>query len=304
MKKLQNLVIAFLFATVILVSACAGTKDEQHSGSISAEEKSNVNPRQLFMHMDSFPIAKVTKETVTKKVAGNLPVTQIYMLDSDNISGAIMMSLPSLVDFYSMDTLPMLPHGNITLLNYSGQVFGIMPKHMFRTKNLHEVLKSSNIFSEEHGDIVTTKLKEIQKPITCEPFNYLDPSVLDGVSCTINSLNSFSGEPIYDYEIRGVLKYLEEEEINYLLRDAKSLEHPAQKVDKTKRTGQYVVRVPDSLFSQVPGMSGGAVTVIINGKERFLGVNNERMFYEVKIGKDTLRATLMAIQPVLKSDLE
>ena len=266
-------------------------------------EDFRVDPpiEKLLAKIKTFEPAIVMKTTIDATSALSFPGSFIFVANSENIHVVVFNSLPSLYKGYS-EFFSQMQHGNITLLETDKGIKAIMPKHMFGDDvDLVSMLEEQGFKPGIKGDLVTLPIKRLQDAIKYKPFDVIKPNDLDGVSCTIKTLNCFNDKNLYQYNIQGTLHYLSPDEQKMISRDAKN--SFGKKAEVTPTDGLYVISVPNSLFKEIPGMSGGSAVVNVNGENYFLGINTHRLLVGYIAGVDTIRNTLMAIQPVISSDL-
>lgn len=298
MKTNQNKTKKNLFPLifVIITILAIGVWNSYHT--------KKINPQESLQKVMTFEKATYTKSIVSEKTAYNYPGTFIFILiDEKEEQGIILLSsLPKLSSFYDT-TLAYMKHGNVSLVEVKGQVYGIMPKHVFEEKiDIEEMLRQRKFSVSSSGDIVIFKASRKQKPLVVDLLDKLDPEKLDGAPCTINTLNCYKKDfNLYQYQIKGTLHYLTQQEQDYLFKNAWN--SYGERVSGPNTEGMYLVRVPDLLFNEIPGMSGGSVVVNIEGKDYFLGLNTQRMRMISLVGEDTNYITLIGIQPVLTSDI-
>lgn len=215
----------------------------------------------------------------------------------------VFNTLPVTVSDF-VDDYNKFQHGNMTMLEVDNQTYGIVPKHMFSDNlDLREALRSQGFnMVENSSDLVSIRLKKKQAVLTAKPFEKLEPAKLEGAPCTIRTLNYFKSEPgIREYLIQGTLHYISP--TFQKANDQNATDMFGKKTSGIPTDGMYVVRMPNAFFWDILGMSGGSATVTVDGEERFLGTNNFRFTPIITEGKDTTVLVMLAIQPVLKSDL-
>ena len=271
--------------------------------------KKPFNPEDLN-RINNFSTATITKTVLNEEIASSFTGTLIFIASSSNDDVMVVMqSLPELNRMYNDDdvldtVMPFMQHGNVSLVNTSDGVIGVMPKHMFgEDVNLYTILNEAGFNTNAKGDFVTIRIKKKQAVIEDELLVKLDPDKLENAPCVINALNCYEGDTnIYHYIVTGFLHYLTPEEQNYLFQNAYN--SVGEKIAASPDSGMYVVKVPDDLTGDIFGMSGGSVTVTIDGKDYFFGMNTQRMIFASISRQDTTYNLLMSIQPIVMSDLQ
>lgn len=291
MKKIFFIValVVFIFSLIYFFS---GEKKE-----------TNLNLGDLN-RISSFRQATFSKNVVTEESSVEFPGTFIFGASTEGLSITLLPSLPGLCKNY--DTiLTRMQHGNVVMLETRGETYGVMPKHIFGDDlDVALMLKEAGFNVSSKGDIVTVPISgdKIKGRLKLSLLDNLPLENLENSSCVVRTLNCYKGDPnLYQYRIEGTLHYINNTEKEFLLQYARDSQ--GKKVSQTATDGLFVIRVPDQLFNEIPGMSGGSVVVNIKGKEYFLGMNTLRIMFGAVSGKDTLRSTMIGIQPVLSRDI-
>lgn len=291
MKKV--ILIAFLSLNFV---SCQLSNPEQKKEPLALDST-------IIAKINSFEKAEISKQKVNEISASEFPGTLVFVFQKENKSLIVLNSLPNLYKGYDAEIYSKMQHGNMSIIESDEGIFGLIPKHVFVGLNEDLVLslKAKGLKPNPNEDIITFTLpKKIQKTLTCKLFDNLEPERLEATPCILKTLNCFDSS-IYQYKIKGVLHYLSPEEQELIFKNA--LNSLGQKAEAVNTKGLYVVSVPNDIFDEILGMSGGSCTVNIDGEDYFLGINTNRLVTLSTNGKDTIMNTLMVIQPVLSSDL-
>lgn len=295
MKKSYLIASALVIVVTIIFVVKSLNNDEKNISSQAMEV--------MLRKIQNFEKAEVVKTNLDEMSASIFPGTLIFVLKDENYGLMVLNSLPRLYAEY--DTIySCMHHGNVTLLESNSKgVTAVMPKHMFDDDiDLISILKEQGFNPSSKGDLVTINFKRMQNSLACKMLDKLDPKQLDGASCELKTLNCFNYDKnLYQYKFNGTIHYLSVEEQKMIVRDA--VNSFGEKAQTAPTKGLYVISVPNALFNDIPGMSGGSVVVKLKGEDYFLGINTHRLVVGYMDGKDTIINTLVVVQPVLSSDI-
>lgn len=248
------------------------------------------------------PEANIQEVPLNEELATTFPQSLIFIGKMSETSYiTVLNSLPTTQAVYDSVFAKMM-HANMTLLEYDNKVFGLIPKHAFRADfELLEILSGLGFKAKQKNDLVTIILDKNQKCLTAKPLEEVD-SLLQGVDGTVQTLNCFIDDQfIHQYTISGKVFYIPADQMKQMTKGAKQTNGQLSESEFSR--GAYVVKIPESLWEKIPGMSGGSLTANINGKEKFLGLQTNRMIMGgIEPNGDTTKFFLLGFQPVLEED--
>lgn len=266
-----------------------------------------TSPEQIAAKLSTFEKASVSERVLTDTLANICPQTFLFLgLLRDDVGVIIMNSLPKTIQDFNPVYFQM-SHCNLTFLQKNDQVYGLVPQGAFgKNVDLFTLLQAGGFQANLAKDLglVTIPLGKVEQYSLSLPLlDHLNPEKLEGSPCTVRTINCYENTASpYLYIMHGVLHRLTENEKKYMNIYANSTS--GAKGDQTLGEDFYVVRVPDTFSEKILGMAGGSVTVTIDKKEYFFGVNTLRIRTGTSTGNDTSWVTMMGIQPIKNDDIE
>lgn len=259
---------------------------------------------ESIARITTFSEASIAKEVLNEEMTEDFPGGLVFAVTwpEDNKALTAIPNLRSLSQ--GQDSIwSLMNHCNLTLLAVDSSAYAVMPKRM-RGENLDlgDALKQNEFKIFSKGDLIMFAANDFtQTPISHPLLEKVNPK-LDDSPCTIKLLNCFRGDKqVYRYTIRGTVHYLNPRDQKLIQRSARYPYDGAEENAKSK-SGMYVVRIPNIMSEEIVGMYGGSAVVTFEGQEYFLGLNSMSIMLAAIDGKETTYITLMAIEPVLKSD--
>ncbi|MFA6417222.1 MAG: hypothetical protein WCW61_03465 [Patescibacteria group bacterium] len=259
---------------------------------------------ESIARITTFSEASIAKEVLNEEMTEDFPGGLVFAVTwpEDNKALTAIPNLRSLSQ--GQDSIwSLMNHCNLTLLAVDSSAYAVMPKRM-RGENLDlgDALKQNEFKIFSKGDLIMFAANDFtQTPISHPLLEKVNPK-LDDSPCTIKLLNCFRGDKqVYRYTIRGTVHYLNPRDQKLIQRSARYPYDGAEENAKSK-SGMYVVRIPNIMSEEIVGMYGGSAVVTFEGQEYFLGLNSMSIMLAAIDGEETTYITLMAIEPVLKSD--
>jgi hypothetical protein len=260
--------------------------------------------QESIARITTFSEAGVAKEILSAETAKDFPGSLVFAAawPEDNKAVTAIPDLRGLSQ--GKDTIwSLMNHCNLTLLSVDGSVYAVMPKSVRgEDLDLGNALKQNGFKVSAKGDLIMFASNDFeQTPISHPLLEKINPS-LDDSPCTIRLLNYFQGDKhVYRYTIRGTVYYLNPHDQELIQR---SCRYPYGGNEEAIRphSGMYVVRIPNIMSEEIIGMYGGSAIVNFKGQEYFLGLNSMSIMLAAMGDDETTYITLIAIEPVLKSD--
>jgi hypothetical protein len=269
--------------------------------------QSNQTKESVYQKLFSAKEASVSRVALTDSIARSSSQTFLflYTVPRSNASMIVLNSLPKTVDEFD-SILPHLRHGNVSLVEFGGQKYGLVPQYMLPGTDLAEMLELGGFRVKlmEDRNVVQFGFKnENQRAFSPEVFDRIQPDLLNGKSCTIRTLNCYRGETIpYQFTMSGPLNYLTPQE-KAVIESSKN-DSGTKLGSFVKSKGLYLVRIPERYAKEAFGMSGGMVTATIDGKEYLVGLTVNPLQLEAADGVTHASATFLCVQPIVASDFQ
>ncbi len=263
----------------------------------------------LISKLRSFEIARTTENYMTDSLANLFPETLMFLGHTENKVGymLLMNTLPTTYSFYKSkpDMFKYFSWVNITLVKNEDRTLGLLPRHAFVDDvEITDVMKTYGMNFAEKKDLICINFKKIDQALSVLPLDELKGEKINGSECTIRALNctGVNGE-LCQYVITGKVYWIGNEGKKELSKDARTSK--GEPIFEIPGDGMYVIRVEDSLWKKIPGMSGGSAVVTLGGKDFLLGLNTERFgLMTISDTKDTTMLAMLAIQPITTADIK
>ncbi|QQG52762.1 MAG: hypothetical protein HY931_00825 [Candidatus Falkowbacteria bacterium] len=260
--------------------------------------------QESITRITTFSEASIAKEVLNTEMVEDFPGSLVFAVTWPEDKKALT-AIPDLKGLsQGKDSIwSLMNHCNLTLVNVNGTVYSVMPKRM-RGENLdlEDALKQNKFEIFAKGDLIMFATDDFeQTPISHPLLEKVNPN-LDDSPCTVKLLNCFQGDKkVYRYTIRGTVHYLNPHDQELIQRSARYPYGGAEETARSK-SGMYVVRIPNIMSEEIIGMYGGSAVITFENQEYFLGLNSMIIMLAAIDGDETTYITLMAIEPVLKSD--
>ncbi len=299
-----------IIVTLLVIAAFAGISSCNNTAKQS-QATTDTQMEDIFSQLNKFEKATTTETYLNDSLAQKFPGTLLFFGQTKNKKGNVIIvnSLPA--TFSSMTDLTKalreLTGGvhmvNVTLLEDGDHFLALLPKHSFENDlDLSPALEEYGMKFDQINDLISIRFKKKGSALNVAVLDELDSSKIDGKPCTVRTLNTTgrNGE-LCQYVTHGVIHWIKPEVKKRLDQIAKSSN--GGRVHMLAGNGEYAVRVEDSLWNKILGMSGGSVVVNIDGKDVLLGMNTARMRYVLAKGTDTSMITMLGFQPIVSADL-